>query len=120
MTLNELKGQFYLSDPSSQPKGVVLRAAWIVFSVVVFRSGPERIGFLPSLCTHVLFLPASPAFVPRGPSEYSASLGTNTCTHGGKAADAPAVSVVEKLKGNTMKWGKEHSILKRIRRSGRA
>lgn len=46
----------------------------IVFTVVVLLSGPRRIGFLPSLCTHVLFLPGSPAQVPQGHGENFASL----------------------------------------------
>lgn len=50
--------------------GELMWAAWIVFCVVVFWSGPQRISFLPSFCTHVHFLPATPC-VPKGPSKYS-------------------------------------------------
>lgn len=86
----------YVSEllSSTQILWVVMWAAWIVFSVVVLLScPPQRIGFLPSLCTHVLFLPDSPAQVPQGHRENFASLGPNMRRQWGTTVGAPAHSL---------------------------
>lgn len=97
MTLKELKGQFYLSDPSGQPNtdlgsGYVSCLDCFLCCSVAVRSLENRLPSLP-MHTHVLFLPASPAQVPQRTSEYAASLGTTHAHMETKGADVPPCSV---------------------------
>lgn len=59
---------------------------------VIVSPPPRRIGFLPSLCTHVLFLPDSPQ-VPQGHRENFASLAPNMRRQWGTTVGAPAHSL---------------------------